>query len=91
LVKRTEAEDYLDLPWHFRLVYDGRGAYKGWFVEVEELPGCMSQGDDPNEAIARGKDAILAWIDAALEEGDEIPMARWEDEPVDEPALISRG
>lgn len=29
---------------------------EGWFVRVKELPGCMSQGDTPEEALAMIKE-----------------------------------
>lgn len=74
-------EEYLDLPYHITLVpdrwEDGR---IGWFAQVDELPGCMSQGATPDEAIDRARDAMLGWISVALEEGDPIPPPREEPE-----------
>jgi antitoxin HicB len=71
------AEDYLDLPYHYRLVRSETGEGEaGWFAEVEELPGCMSQGETPAEAIERVQDAMLGWISVAIEDGIEIPTPR---------------
>jgi antitoxin HicB len=70
-------EDYLNLPYHITLV---RGEWadgtEGWFAEVDELTGCMSQGRTPEEAIENVRDAMLGWISVALEDGKEIPLPR---------------
>jgi antitoxin HicB len=74
-----DPEDYLDLPYHITLVKDRwEDGEEGWFAEVEELRGCMSQGRTPEEAIDRVRDAMLGWISVALEDGSEIPEPRTE-------------
>jgi antitoxin HicB len=45
----------------------------GWLIVFPDLPGCMSDGETPEEAIANGRDAVFAWIGAANEAGREIP------------------
>ncbi|HEX3952943.1 MAG TPA: type II toxin-antitoxin system HicB family antitoxin [Stellaceae bacterium] len=45
----------------------------GWFAEVPELPGCMSDGETPREAIDNVMDAISSWIEAAEEDGRPVP------------------
>jgi len=42
-------------------------------VVVPDLPGCFSAGDTLDAALTEAKDAIAAWIDAALDAGREIP------------------
>jgi predicted RNase H-like HicB family nuclease len=37
----------------------------GWVAEVPSLPGCISDGETKEEALANIKDAIKAWIVAA--------------------------
>jgi len=72
-----DAEDYLALPYAIELVPDtdevGR---RGWVAEIEELPGCISQGATPEEAIANVRDAMLGWISIAIEDGREVPQPR---------------
>jgi antitoxin HicB len=34
----------------------------GYLATVPDLPGCMSDGETPQEAIANVHDAIAAWI-----------------------------
>ena len=45
----------------------------GFLIEFPDLPGCMSDGETPEEAIANGKDAVESWIHAAKLHGDVIP------------------
>jgi predicted RNase H-like HicB family nuclease len=45
----------------------------GWVAEVPSLPGCISQGDTREDAIANVRDAIATWIDGAEQVGLEIP------------------
>jgi predicted RNase H-like HicB family nuclease len=45
----------------------------GFLATVPDLPGCMSDGETPEEAIANVQDAIGVWLEAARELGREIP------------------
>jgi predicted RNase H-like HicB family nuclease len=45
----------------------------GYTVEVPSLPGCISEGDTIDEALANIKEAIELWIEDAIAHGDEIP------------------
>ena len=45
----------------------------GWLAKVPELPGCMSDGDTPQEAVENVMDAIACWIEAAEEDGRTVP------------------
>jgi antitoxin HicB len=45
----------------------------GFLATVPDLPGCMSDGETPQEAITNVQDAIIAWIEAARDLGHEIP------------------
>jgi antitoxin HicB len=46
----------------------------GFSALVPDLPGCMSDGDTPEEAIANVRDAIAVWMEAAHEMGRPIPL-----------------
>ncbi len=37
----------------------------GFVATVPDLPGCMSDGETPEEALANVQDAIECWIEAA--------------------------
>jgi predicted RNase H-like HicB family nuclease len=45
----------------------------GFVALVPDLPGCMSDGETPQEALANAQDAIACWIEAAHELGRPIP------------------
>jgi predicted RNase H-like HicB family nuclease len=45
----------------------------GFFAEVPELPGCMSDGETPQEALENAYDAITCWMEAAKEMGRQVP------------------
>ena len=45
----------------------------GFTVMVPSLPGCISEGDTYEEALANVKEAIAAWIEVSREYGDDIP------------------
>lgn len=45
----------------------------GFVALVPDLPGCMSDGQTPEEAIANVQDAIAAWKEAARDHGRAIP------------------
>ncbi len=44
-----------------------------WLIEFPDLPGCMSDGETIEEAIANGEDAKRCWIAAMKEAGRPIP------------------
>lgn len=48
----------------------------GYLAEVPELPGCMSDGESPEEALSNVRDAIEAWVDAAQAAHQQVPAPR---------------
>lgn len=45
----------------------------GYVVNVPTIPGCRTEGDTFEEAVARAKDAITGCLEVLKEEGLEIP------------------
>ncbi|MBI4333031.1 MAG: type II toxin-antitoxin system HicB family antitoxin [Chloroflexi bacterium] len=45
----------------------------GYTVRVPALPGCVTEGDTLEQAIAMARDAITGWIEAAEKHGEPIP------------------
>jgi predicted RNase H-like HicB family nuclease len=45
----------------------------GFLATVPDLPGCMSDGATPEEAVSNTQDAIKAWIEAARDLGHAVP------------------
>jgi antitoxin HicB len=46
----------------------------GYVAEVPELPGCMSDGETPEEALANAYDAAEAWLETARELERDVPV-----------------
>ncbi len=47
----------------------------GYVVEFPDLPGCVTEGKDLEQAIEMGIDAASGWILGELEDGEKIPQA----------------
>lgn len=47
----------------FKVIITYDPEYKGYYVDVPELEGCMSQGKTIDEALVNIKDAISGWIE----------------------------
>lgn len=45
----------------------------GYLAIVPDLPGCMSDGDTPEEALRNVQEAIESWIESAKEWKRDIP------------------
>lgn len=45
----------------------------GYTVSVPSLPGCITYGQNIDEAIAMAKEAIELYIESLVEHGEEIP------------------
>jgi antitoxin HicB len=72
----SAVDRYVDLPYHISVTQDEEGDSGQWIAAAEELPDCANRGDTAEEAIAGLKDAMAAWIAAALKEGRDIPEPR---------------
>lgn len=56
---KAKFEDY---PFEVRPLTKSEGG--GYLITFPDLPGCMSDGETPEEAIINGKDAFHCWIAA---------------------------
>jgi predicted RNase H-like HicB family nuclease len=45
----------------------------GFVATVPDLPGCMSDGETAEEALANVRDAIASWIEEARALGRPVP------------------
>ena len=64
-------DEYMAIPYKIEIVPD---ADEGGFVaRLPELPGCVTVGETVGDALANIEDAKRAWIEAAVEDGQNIP------------------
>lgn len=45
----------------------------GYTVEVPALPGCFTEGDTIDEALANAREAIESYIGSLVKDGEPIP------------------
>ena len=62
---------YMGLPYKLELVPDSTEG--GYVASYPELRGCITVGDTLASVAANAEDAKREWIQAAMEEGIEIP------------------
>jgi predicted RNase H-like HicB family nuclease len=58
-------------PFTVRPLTEDEGA--GYLIEFPDVPGCMSDGATPEEAITNGRDALKSALLTMMEFGDTIP------------------
>jgi len=47
---------------------------QGYTVIVPSLPGCITQGDTREEALANAKEAVLCHIEGLRKAGEVVPV-----------------
>jgi predicted RNase H-like HicB family nuclease len=46
----------------------------GYFVSVPALPGCFTQGESEEEALAMAEDVIRLWVESLAADGEPVPV-----------------
>ena len=59
-------------PAIFKPFSDGSG---GYVVEFPDLPGCVTEGKNLEDAYEMAIDAASGWVLGELEDGEQIPKA----------------
>lgn len=77
---QRSVEEYLALPYTIEVYRDDSDGEEGYVARVLELPGCLTQADNFTELGEMIQDAMRAWIESALEDGQSIPEPRTWDE-----------
>ena len=74
---RKEVQSHVDkavdapYPMLLRPLQEDEGG--GWLAEIPDLPGCMSDGDTPEEAVHNVLSAQEAWLTVQRERGRGVP------------------
>ena len=69
-MEKKDISYYLALPYSIHIQAESEG---GFFARVEELKGCMTQGESLDEVARNIRDAMEAWLTTALDRGIAIP------------------
>lgn len=73
-------EYYIKLKYSVKLTPISEEDGGGWLAEIPELKGCMSDGENPEEALKNIEEAKIAWMSTALKRGQTIPLPKSEDD-----------
>jgi antitoxin HicB len=66
--KRIDTSAY---PFAIRPLSEAEGG--GYLIEFPDVPGCLSDGETPEEAIRNGRDALKACLATMREFGASLP------------------
>ncbi|WP_017295968.1 type II toxin-antitoxin system HicB family antitoxin [Geminocystis herdmanii] len=69
--KLTTLKDYLNLNYPITFYPENEGGYT---VIIQDLEGCISEGETLEEAMENILDAKQSWLETAWEYGDNIPF-----------------
>ena len=69
ILKKTE--EYMKTNYRFELEQDADEG--GYLISYPDLPGCISTGENLEDAIKNGEDARREWIYSTLENGGTVP------------------
>ncbi|MCK4764168.1 MAG: type II toxin-antitoxin system HicB family antitoxin [Candidatus Aminicenantes bacterium] len=69
-MSRKDINDYMKLSYEIVIREDPHG---GFFAKVEELEGCMTQGETYDETSRNIVEAMELWLEASIEMAMEIP------------------
>jgi predicted RNase H-like HicB family nuclease len=64
----------------YTVVLEPDEAGEGYTVRVPALPGCITEGQTREEALANAREAIIGFIEALEKAGEPVPE---EKEPVE--------
>ena len=70
-------DEYMKLPYRLEIVEDT--AEGGYVASFPDLKGCVTCADTATEALQLAMDAKKAWLEAALEDGYDIPLPETDD------------
>jgi antitoxin HicB len=78
----------LEYPFEIRPLTHAEGG--GYLIRFPDLPGCISDGETPEEALTNGADALEGWLETRREQGLPIPAPLSDNEPIKLVARLPR-
>lgn len=70
-------DEYMKLPYRMEIVEDTDEG--GFVASFPDLKGCITCADTADEAVRLAMDAKKAWLEAAIEDGYDIPLPETDD------------
>jgi antitoxin HicB len=74
---KQKLDYFLILNYPITLYHNPEG---GYVAEIEDLPGCLTEGESLEETMEAIENARHAWLETAIEDGNEIPYPRNDDQ-----------
>ena len=68
---KEEVKAILARPYTREMIKNEDGT---WFARIVEFAGCMTEGDTAEEAFGNLENAMSAWVETHMEDGDSIPL-----------------
>ena len=75
MTERKPLDYYLNLKYSITIIPDESG---GFAAEIEDLPGCITQGDTLEETYSNMEEARKLWLETVYEDGQYIPLPNQE-------------
>jgi antitoxin HicB len=72
-VNRKTLEYYMELKYPITIHIAPEG---GFVAEIEDLPGCLAQGETLEETYAEIEVARKLWLETTYEDAQDIPLPR---------------
>lgn len=78
-VNEAASEEFLEeevdrVSRRFKVILDWNEDEGGYTVTVPSLPGCVTEGETREEALANAQEAILGYLDVLKAQGKSIPQ-----------------
>jgi antitoxin HicB len=70
-IERKPLDYYLSLKYSVSIEEAPEG---GYFIQIKDLPGCLSQGETIEEALENIEEARHIWMESMYEDENEIPL-----------------
>lgn len=79
--QETAIAEYVSMPWTVRVKRNPWGRY---LARVDELDGCVGDGETPEKALASVRESMYVWFETALLKKLDIPK------PIEDVAFSGR-
>ncbi len=70
IMSKQSATEIIKLPYSWVLIPQENG---GFSASITEFPGCIAEGETPEETWHNLSNAAITWIEICLEKGEKVP------------------